>query len=73
MKQIRFQMKPNKDKKFKAEMLKDGDLIRTVYLTSDRLQEYLKEKLETKSLIMLRETVKLFKTKEIVVTLKEDK
>ncbi len=73
MKKMIFQLKPNKDKKFKVELLKDDELVRTEYLSGEKFKQYMNENIEPEVLAGLKDAIKKFKLTEMTIVLKENK
>ena len=71
-KSVVFNLKPDENNQFKADMYHDSNLVKQAYLSKDELKEYMDSKFDNQSLNHIRKAIGLFKPKEIKIILKEN-
>lgn len=71
-KSVVFNLKPDENNQFKADMYHDSNLVKQADLSKDELKEYMDSKFDNQSLNHIRKAIGLFKPKEIKIILKEN-
>ena len=70
-KSIQISLVQNDKKEFDANMFHDDTLVKKASLTSKELKDYMSSKVEPDDLAQARLAIKLFKSKNIKIHLKE--
>lgn len=70
-KSIKISLVPNDKKEFDADMFHNDTLVKQTSLTSQELKDYMSSKVEPDDLANARLAIKLFKSKNIKIHLKE--
>ena len=71
-KSVVFNLKPDENNQFKADMYHDKNIVKQANLSKDELKEYIESKFDNQSLNHIRKAIGLFKPKEIKIILKEN-
>ena len=71
-KSVVFNLKPDENNQFKADMYHDKNIVKQANLSKDELKEYMNSKFDNQSLNHIRKAIGLFKPKEIKIILKEN-
>ena len=71
-KSVVFNLKPEENNQFKADMYHDKNIVKQANLSKDELKEYMDSKFDNQSLNHIRKAIGLFKPKEIKIILKEN-
>lgn len=71
-KSVVFNLKPDENNQFKADMYHDKNIVKQANLSKDELKEYMDSKFDNQSLNHIRKAIGLFKPKEIKIILKEN-
>ena len=71
-KSVVFNLKPDENNQFKADMYHDKNIVKQADLSKDELKEYMDSKFDNQSLNHIRKAIGLFKPKEIKIILKEN-
>lgn len=70
-KSVHISLVPNENKEYHADMLVDNTIVKQADLTQKELSDYMQEKLEPEVIAMSRTAIKLFKSKQIKLHLKD--
>lgn len=70
-KSVHISLVPNENKEYHADMLIDNTIVKQADLTQKELSDYMQEKLEPEVIAMSRIAIKLFKSKQIKLHLKD--
>lgn len=70
-KSVHISLVQDENKQYHADMLVDNSIVKQADLTQQELKDYMQEKLEPEVLSMSRIAIKLFKSKQIKLHLKD--
>lgn len=70
-KSVSISLVQDENKQYHADMLIDNSIVKQADLTQQELKDYMQEKLEPEVLSMSRIGIKLFKSKQIKLHLKD--
>lgn len=71
MRKVKFQMKPNEDKKFKAEVIKNNEVIQTDLITGAQVKKFMDKKYSEDELKFIKKAISKFGATSITINHKE--